>query len=217
MQVAEGVHEARFQQARHLLPLLVGEAGVLPVRLRVLQVDLLMRHVQVPAEHHGLLRVQFRQPAAEVVLPPHPVVQPFQAVLGVGHVGVDEEEVPELRGDDPALVIVLVHAHAVRHVQGRHPGVDRGARVALLLRVVPERVVAVEGKVQLPGLHLRLLQAEDVRVQGAETVREALSGRRPQSVHVPGDQFHPSFSLRSARRSMHQRNARAHLRSGSLK
>ena len=44
---------------RKLCPLLIGKSGILPVRLGIFQIDLLMRHVQVTAEDHRLLLLQF--------------------------------------------------------------------------------------------------------------------------------------------------------------
>ena len=56
MQAAERVDETGFQQVGELAALLVGEAGLAAVGARVLEVDLLVRHVEVSAHHHGLRR-----------------------------------------------------------------------------------------------------------------------------------------------------------------
>ena len=81
---AEGVHESGREQLRHLAPLLIGETGVAPIGAGVLQVDLLVGHVQIAAEDHRLFPIQLREVGAEVVLPLHAVVDALEAVLGVG-------------------------------------------------------------------------------------------------------------------------------------
>ena len=51
------------------------------VCLGVLDVDLLVSHIQVATEDHRLLRIESLQIAPEVVLPRHTVVETLQAVL----------------------------------------------------------------------------------------------------------------------------------------
>ena len=55
----------------------------------VLQVELLMGHVEIAAQHHRLLFVQLHEVGSEVVLPLHPVVDAGQLVLGVGGVAAE--------------------------------------------------------------------------------------------------------------------------------
>jgi len=55
---AERIHKARCEQLSHLPALLVGKAGVEAVCLGVLQVDLLVRHIQIAAVHHRLRLIQ---------------------------------------------------------------------------------------------------------------------------------------------------------------
>ena len=71
----EGVGKAGGQQGGHLFPLLVAEAGVVPVGLGIFQVHLLMGHVQVAAVHHGLFPVQLQKIRPQIVLPLHPVIE----------------------------------------------------------------------------------------------------------------------------------------------
>lgn len=61
VELAEAVDEAGLQHLAETLALLGGEARAFLVPLGVLQVDLLMRHVQVAAQHQGLLHVQLAQ------------------------------------------------------------------------------------------------------------------------------------------------------------
>ena len=84
IEIAERIDESRVQQGLELLAFLVGEACVHAVGLRILQVYLLVRHVQVAAYQHGLLCVKFQEVPAEGILPRHPVVQALQSVLRVG-------------------------------------------------------------------------------------------------------------------------------------
>lgn len=190
VEVAEGVGEACGEQLAELLPLLVGEARVAPVGLGVLQVNLLVGHVHVAADDDGLPRVEFLQIAAELVFPLHAVVQPPQFVLRVGRVDIHQVERGHLQRDDTPLAVVLLAAYAVADTDGLVTGVDGRARVALLLGVVPVRRVAFEGQIDLPGLHLGLLQAEEVGIQAVEDVGKAFVYAGPQAVDVPRYELH---------------------------
>ena len=182
---AEGVDEAAAEQLAELRALLVGEAGIAAVGLRVFQVYLLVGHVEVAAEDDGFLTVEVHEVGTEVVVPRHAVVEALEAVLRVGRVAVDEEEPGHFKCDDAPFVVVVVDAHAVGDRQGLVPGEDGGAGIAFLLGGVPINVVALEGQVELSGLHLCFLQAEEVGVELCEHIAEALALAGPQTVHVP--------------------------------
>ena len=165
MDGAEAVGEARRQQLGHLGPLLVGEARAHPVGLCVLDVDLLVGHVQIAAEDDRLFGIQLQQVGAEGVLPCHPVVQPLQAVLAVGSVAVDEVERRIFQRQDPALMVVLLDADAGRHRQRRLSAPAGRAGVALLLGGIGVFGVAFRGEIRLTGLHLGLLHRKDIGIQ----------------------------------------------------
>ena len=188
--VAEGVHEAAAQQAGHLLPLLVGKAGVLPVGLGIFQVYFSVRHVQVAAVHQRFFRVQLQQVFPQVVLPLHPVRKPLQAVLTVGRVAAHEVKRRIFRRDDAPLVAVLVAAEVVGHVQRLAFCQNGRAGVALFVGGVKKAVVARQVKHRLLRLQFRLLQAEHVRILAGHIVQKALAQRSPQAVHIPAYQFH---------------------------
>ena len=184
------VHEPGRQQLGHLRPLLVGEAGVHPVRLGVLQVDFLVRHVHVAADDDGLLLVQRLQETAEVVLPRHAVVQPPQPVLTVRRIDIHQVEVLHLQRDDAALVVVFLNAHAVADAERLQAGEDGRAAVALLLRIVPVRLIAGQVQAELPLLQFRLLKAEEIGIQRLERLHEILTHYGPKSVHIPTNKLH---------------------------
>ena len=58
VKVAEGVDEACIQKLLQLAALFVSEACIAAVGLRVLQVDLLVRYIEVATDDDGLLRIQ---------------------------------------------------------------------------------------------------------------------------------------------------------------
>ena len=186
VQPAEGVGKPGGEQLGHLGALLVGEAGVAPVGLGVFQVDLLVGHIHVPADHHRLSAVQTLEIGPEGVLPRHAVGQTGQSILGVGGIDGDQIELRVLQGDAPALPHVVGIPDVVGHTQGLPPGENGGAGVALLLRRVPVLKVAGGVDVGLTGLHLGLLQAQRVAVRGGEKVEKSLFDAGPQAVDVPG-------------------------------
>lgn len=79
VELAEAVGEARLEQLAEALPFLGCEAGVLLVALWVLQVDFLVRYVEVAAQHHRLLDVKLAQVRAEVLIPGLAIVQSHEA------------------------------------------------------------------------------------------------------------------------------------------
>ena len=154
-----------------------------------------MRHVHVPADDHGLLRVQAEKIASKSVLPGHAVVQALQPVLGVGRVDADQEKAGVFQRNGPPLPVVFLQAQAEADGQGLMLCKNGGAGVALFLRVVPVLQIARRFQRELAGLQLCLLYAEKIRVEGLELLRKALLDRGPQAVDVPGDELHPPSPL----------------------
>ena len=195
MQIAEGICKAVVQKLGHLLALLVGKTGIATVGLRILDIYLLMCHVQVAADHHSLLGIQSLQELAEIIFPGHTVIQSFQLGLGVRGVAGYEIEVVILQGDDSSFVVVLLHAHTVAHAQWLVAGIDGCARISLLLGIVPVAFVAIELQVELTFLHLGLLQAEEVGIERLELALEVLAHASTQAIHVPGYKLHITLNF----------------------
>ena len=82
-------------------------------------------------------------------------------------------------------MVVLVDAQAVADRERRVPREDGRARIALLVGIVPERLVTVECKIDLPLLELGLLKAEEVGVERGERLGETLVAAGAQPVDVP--------------------------------
>ena len=94
-----------------------------------------------------------------------------------------------LQRDEPPLVIVRVDAHAVAHGKRRVFGIDGRTGIAFFIGIIPVRLVSRKLQVQLPRLHLGLLQAEEIGVQFYKDVGKAFARHRPKAVYVPGDEF----------------------------
>ena len=188
--VAEGVRKTAGQQVAELFAFLVSEAGIMTVGLRILDVYLLVGHVQIAAEDDGLLLIQAFQVIAKVSLPRHAVVQTLQTVLRIGGIATHQEEVFHLQRHHPTLVIVHLDADAVGHTLRLMLREDGCATVAFLLGIVPIALIALESQIQLSLLHLRLLQTEEVGIKRLEYLTETLALAGSQTVHVPTDKFH---------------------------
>ena len=190
MHEAESICETTSEQASHLLSLLVGEPGVAAVALRILDVDLLVRHVHVAADDHWLSLVQIVQIGLEVTLPLHAIFQAAQAVLAVRRIDANQIQAVHLQRQHSSLVVMLFDADTLRHTERRVACVDGCARVALLLGIVPVGGVTGIGEVELSLLHLGLLKAEEVGIQRCEYFVEILSHHGSQAVYVPTDESH---------------------------
>ena len=181
---------------RKLCPLLIGKSGILPVRLGIFQIDLPMRHVQVAAEDHRLLPLQFFQIREEILLPLHPVWQSRQLILGIGRVHRHHIVFRKLRRNDTALLVVLLHANAVGHRQRLLLREHGRARIALLHRIIPVLVISRQIQVDLPLLQLALLNAENIRIHLLKIFQKALLHTGTQAIHIPGNQLHKISSVR---------------------
>ena len=188
--IPERVRKAAGQQVAELLTLLIRKAGVHVVRLGILEVYLLVGHVQVATEDDGFLLVEALEIPAEGIFPRHTVFQTLQTVLRVRRIAADEEEVGHLKGDNASLVIVQVDTDAIGHAEGLMTREDSGTRVTLLLGIVPITLVTLELQVELSGLHLRLLQTEEIGIQLTEHLTEALALTGTQTIHIPTDKLH---------------------------
>ena len=87
------------------------------IGLRILQVDLLMGHIQIPAVDHGLALFQTLHVAQEGLLPLHPVVKPCKLPLGIGHIDRNHEILLIFRGNHPPFLIVLLRPDAEGYLQ----------------------------------------------------------------------------------------------------
>ena len=83
------------------------------VRLRILDINLLVGHVQVAAKNDSFLLIKPLQIGPESILPCHAVVQTFQTVLRVGCIAAYEEEISHLKRDDATLMVMLVDTYAI--------------------------------------------------------------------------------------------------------
>ena len=154
-----------------------------------------MGHIQVAAQDYGLLFIQGHQVTTEIVLPLHAVVQTFQSVLTVRRVAANEVEVGVFQRDESSLVVVFVDTHAILYGERGMLGVDGCTRVSFLVGIVPVTLVTEEGHVELTCLHLGLLQAEEVGIQGVEGLFEILTCYGAQAVNVPTDEFHRPIAI----------------------
>ena len=188
--ITERVGESAGQQMAELLTLLVGKSGIMTVRLRILDVYLLVGHVQVTAKDDGLLLVETLQVGLEIILPCHTVVQTFQTVLGVRRIAADKEEIRHLQCDDAAFMVMLVDTYAITDAYRLMFRENSRAGIALLVGIVPTRLVSFERKVKLSLLHLRFLKAEEVSIQLTEDFSETLALASPQTIHIPTDKSH---------------------------
>ena len=189
VQMSEGVEEAAFQHARHPVSLLLSEAGILLVGLRVGQVNFQMRDVEVAAQNNRLLIVQPLDVLQHVLVPLLPVAQTDQAPLRVGHVRVDEEKFVKLQGQSSALGVVLLlpdSLHAAERVllaQHGHPAVP-----LLVLRFVPVVFVLLlflNFRRQVFGGALCFLETDYVGVVFQQPIKSLLFDVGADAVDVP--------------------------------
>ena len=183
--MAKSVRESAPQNLAEASPLVIGKACVVVVRLGILQIDLLMGHVQVSAVDHGLGLLQLFDIPKKGLLPLHAVGQSGQFSLGIGHIDRHAEKLLIFCRDHPALAVVLLHPDAVGHLHRLLLGKKSCTRIAFLLRVIPVLVITRQLQLHLSCLQLRLLQTKNIRVHLPEKVHKPLLHTCPQAVHIP--------------------------------
>lgn len=193
IQFPERVEVAVGEQVAEALPLLLGESGRLGARLGIVQIDLVVRHIQVTAPDDRLELLDLGELFAELPLPLDPVLE--STATRVWYVCkfnkswplikkatapnkerlltcIDENELVVLGNDGSALGAVLL-AELVSDLDGLGLGEQAGARVALLDARQPVAVVAlqVRRRWDLGLVALDLLAAEDVRVLSSHVLK----------------------------------------------
>ena len=184
---AERIREAVLRkELAERFTLLVGEARVAAVRGRIGEVDLGVRDIEVAADHDRLLLGEAGEVFAEIGVPLQPVVEALQLALGIRDVGADDEEPFEF-GRHHAPFGRMVSREISGDGKRRGLREHRGARVALLLRFVPELMrIGQAERGSDGGLTLRLLQAEHIRVSGRDEIGKPLAEGGANAVDVPG-------------------------------
>lgn len=108
IQLTEAINKPSSQELAETLTLFRSKACIFTVAFGVLQVNLLMGHIEVTAEHQGLTFVQVAQIFTEIYIPCFAVVEANQATAGIGHVCSNQEVGSKLCSDHTALFIMLL-------------------------------------------------------------------------------------------------------------
>ena len=187
MKVAECVYEAAVEQLTELFALFIREACILAVRLRIFQVDFLMRYIQVTAHHYGFLLVERGQVVSDGIFPFHAIGKAAQTILRIGDVEANEIEGFKFERDGPSFGVAHLVSDAVGYADGLLACEYGRARIAFFLSVVPKTLITLECKVELSGLHLGFLQAHTVGIELLEDVLKSFFYACAQSVYIPRD------------------------------
>ena len=83
------------------------------VGLGIFKVNLLMGHVQIPADNHGFLRIQFAQVITEGIFPFHAVGKAFQFPLGIWRIDRHEKHFRKFQRDYPPLMVMFLNAQTI--------------------------------------------------------------------------------------------------------
>ena len=186
MQITETVRKACSLQLTELSTLLIRKACILAVSLRILQINLLSRHIQITADNNRLLSIQLLQISTEHILPHHAVIKTRQAILGIRRIHRHQIKAPKLQRNHTPFLIVLLLAQAIDNSQRLNLRKNSCTAVALALRTVPILLIAGEHKIRLLALHLRFLQANNIRRSLLQKIGKALRHAGTQTVNIPG-------------------------------
>ena len=185
IEMAESVGKTGRKPSAKLAALLVSKSRIATVALRVLQVYLLMSHIEIAADDYSFFFFFLFYKIEKIVFLVHTIVETLEFVLGIGNIDVDEEEVIHLKCNDTPLVVVLVNADTIIDVERSVSGESSRSGISLFIGIVPERLISFKVQVKLSCLHLGFLNAEEIGVELTEDVAEAFSFTGPEAVYVP--------------------------------
>src|SRR5262249_38399341 len=212
----ERIHKACLQKVLKARALLVREALAAAIRLRIRQIELGMRHVEVATEHDRFVLLELPDVGEKRRIPvPVAQRQTTQIVLGIWCVHryyveplqLQRDHGPFLRAVALQFVSKLVAPGEVirKTVDDRERsllGEDGGSRIPFPDCGVPVLVVSRQVDLDLAALGLGFLQAEDFRlVRRAEWLEQTFFQYGANTVDVPGVQLHcrPADCARPAR------------------
>ena len=186
MKMPPGVRKSTGKERRHLAAFLIRKACIVMVGGRILQVNFLMRHIQITAENNRFLLLQLLHIGKKSIFPGHPVIQTLQLLLRIRHIFGDQIIFRIFQCDHTAFVVMLRDSKAIAHGKRLLLYKDSRSGIAFFLRVVPVLVVSRKIHLNLSLLELRLLKAERVRILLLQKLIErSLSHTGAQSVYVP--------------------------------
>ena len=110
------------QKTGKFFPLFICKARIFTVRFGIFQVNLLMCHIQVPAEHHWLFCIKGIQVAQHGIFPFHTVGKAGQLILGIRGIAGHQIKAFIFQGNNTAFLVVLLYANSIYGGQGRMPG-----------------------------------------------------------------------------------------------
>ena len=200
-EVPEGIHVTRFKKTIHPGPLFREKACVVFVGLRVLQIDLAMRDIEIAAKYN---RLPGRTEAFAVMK--HPVAEgkfvskPCVFSLAVRKIGVDQRELWKFSHQYPALAVDRGVADSLCDGMRFLFRVDGYTAVARLLRGMPVGVIAarmMKRLIQLLDRGLRFLETDYVCGLCFKPFQEAFGVGGAQAVHIPAEKFHEVLIART--------------------
>ena len=197
----ECVHESFLQEFVERLPLLGSISGDLFLALGVEDIDLLVSDIKVTSDDDWLVFIisEFVEVRLEVPVPlVDSVLESAQAIAGVRHICLHEDEFLELGSDNPALAVMFGDAEVVGDRDRLDLGKDSGACVSLLdsaevpeLLVLTGNLFVIVHLLHLLDVDLDLVEADN---SGVGLLKELLKisslEDRIQSVDVPVPDAH---------------------------
>ena len=191
---AERVNHAAVLPSVHPFALFGKEAADADLPLGVVDVDGLVADIVVAADDDvGARLAQQERPFEEGFEEVHLELLTDAARGAAGDIDADHRDVAEIGAEHAPFAVVAGVAHARDDAVGLHLAEDCHARIALLLGGVDVTVVAefLHGEgVNLLGLRLALLYAEDVGALLPEPVEEPFADGGADTVEVVGDNLH---------------------------
>ena len=210
----ECVDEAFLQEFVERFPLLGSISGDLFLALGVEDIDLLVSDIKVTSDDDWLVFIisEFVKVRLKVPVPlVDSVLESAQAIAGVRHICLHEDEFLELGSDNPALAVMFGDAEVVGDRDRLDLGKDSGACVSLLdsaevpeLLVLAGNLFVVVHLVYLLDVDLDLVEADNSGVGLLKELLEISSlENRIQSVDVPvPNTYFLGLKFRMQRRSL---------------
>jgi hypothetical protein len=169
--VAEGINETGFQEVIERFTFLWSEACNLIFTLWIIYIDVLVCNIKITGYNDRLLLFlsEFVYMCLKVSIPFfNSVVESFQSISGIWHIGFNQYELLELGSNDSALTIVLCDPEIISDREWLNLSENSSPRIASLnlaavpiLLVVTRYLLVIIHLVHLVKVYLDLIQAND--------------------------------------------------------
>ena len=185
IKITECIDKSTFQHLTKACSLFICKSGIFPVGLRILQVDLLMCHIEIPAADHRLTFLQFQQVCQKILFPVHTVFQSAQFTLGIWCIYSHQIKFFIFQGDHTSFFVMFLNSNSIRHRQWLFLCKNSSSGISPSVGIIPILIISRKFQLHLPLLAFRFLQAENIRIKCCKALFKPFANACTYTIYIP--------------------------------